>query len=89
MLTLHLNYLHNEEARDFCFNFKKSFVSLKMAFEVTRVALNSKGHIPGDPKKYSRLTNYQIAFCSIVEIFLDFKCLFIDLDFETSTTQIQ
>ena len=40
-------------------------------------------------KEYSRLTNYQtVAFCPIAKRFLDSKYLFIDLDFNTSTSQI-
>ena len=41
------------------------------------------------PKKYSRLTeNQTMEFC-YVYIFLDPKYLFIDLDFDTPTTQIR
>ena len=44
--------------------------------------------IPGNPKKYSRLTKHQtIAFCSINYIFLDYESL-LNLNFDTSVTQI-
>ena len=40
-------------------------------------------------QKISRLTKSQtIVFCFIVQKFFDSKCLLIDLDFDTSTTQI-
>ena len=42
-LTLHLNYLYNKKAYAFFFNFKKSFASLKMAFEVGLIILIPKG----------------------------------------------
>ena len=42
------------------------------------------------PEKYSHLTkNQTVVFCSIVLNFLDSKYLFVNLDFETPTIQIQ
>ena len=46
-------------------------------------------HIPDDPKKYSRLTKHQtISFCSITSKYLDSESIFLNLDFDTSTSQI-
>ena len=46
--------------------------------------------LPGDLKKYSRLTNYQtIAFCSIAYMYLDSESMFINLDFDNSMSQIR
>ena len=50
----------------------------------------TKRGIPDDPKKYSRLTKHQtIGFCSITSMYLDSESTFINLDLDTSTSQIQ
>ena len=39
----YVNYLFHEKAYNFCFNSKKSFVRLKMAFQLSLILLNFKG----------------------------------------------
>ena len=52
--------------------------------------ITARAQVPGDPKKYSRLTKHQtILFCFITTMFLDSESIFIDLDFDTLTSQIR
>ena len=67
----------------------KGFFKRKVFIQVEDNLYSQTLYIQGAPKKYSRLTMHgAIVFCFISKILLDSKYLFIDLDFDTSITQI-
>ena len=64
--------------------------SLTCIWLAASVSLMTELLILGDPKKYSPLTKHQtITFCSITYMYSDSKSLFLNVDSDTSASQIQ